>query len=168
MTDPLKPGWKSSEFWITVLTAALAFVSALSTAMGWAFNGAHLAPLIPVAATVLAGLIATVYNHGRAQVKVAAIAAAAMATDPPTLTVTPPLTLGSSNTGGHVVAAGNSGPGDVVDPAPVPVADPPADPAVADAVPEPTPATPDTPPVPPSEVAPAPVAVDDVPPLIGT
>ncbi len=75
MTDPLKPGWKSSEFWITVLTAALAFVSALSTAMGWAFNGTHLAPLIPVAATVLAGLIATVYNHGRAQVKVAAIQA---------------------------------------------------------------------------------------------
>lgn len=87
MINPTNPGWKTSEFWVTVLTAALAFASALATAMGWAFDGSHLAPLIPVAATVLAGIIATVYNHGRAQVKVATIQAAGSLPAP---TIPPP------------------------------------------------------------------------------
>jgi peptidoglycan/LPS O-acetylase OafA/YrhL len=77
--NPTKPGIKSSEFWITILTSALAFVSALASANGWAFDGSRYQGLIPVAATVMAGLVALVYNHGRSNLKAAAIKAVSLA-----------------------------------------------------------------------------------------
>lgn len=118
MTDPTKPGVKTSEFWVTILTAALAFAAALSSAMGWAFDATRYQTLIPVAATVLAGLVAHGFVLSRAKVKTAAINAAPVTVvqEVPSASTTPTVTFPTA----PVVWEPS-------EPAPVAPVDPPAD-----------------------------------------
>lgn len=60
MSDDVKPGWKSTEFWLALGSIALAQFGPLAAAAG------------PKTAAVVAAASATVYNVGRAWEKTSA------------------------------------------------------------------------------------------------
>jgi hypothetical protein len=73
---PASPRWNTPAFWVTVLTGALgAGATALTTFVHTPFDRSSLAPLVPSAAVVVAGLVTFVYVHGAHKVAVAHVAA---------------------------------------------------------------------------------------------
>lgn len=72
--DP-KPGYTTSEFWVTLGTVLISAVVAIGAEFGLHFNQDHLLALIPALAPVAAAIAAFAYSHSRANVKAAHLAA---------------------------------------------------------------------------------------------
>lgn len=66
-----KPGWATTEFWVTILTGVLAAAVIVNSNL----DSNKLSALIPTAALVMAGVASWAYSHSRAKVKVAAVEA---------------------------------------------------------------------------------------------
>ncbi len=66
-----KPGWATTEFWVTVLTGALAAAVLANSSL----DSDKLSALVPMAALLMAGAASWAYSHSRAKVKVAAVEA---------------------------------------------------------------------------------------------
>lgn len=69
----IKPGPRTTEFWITVFTSAIGAFVAIAGLFGHNLDGSKLQPLIPMAALIAVGVANAWYSHGRSQVKAAAI-----------------------------------------------------------------------------------------------
>lgn len=67
-----RPGWTTTEFWVTLLTGAIAVLVLLNTNL----DADKLSAIVPVAALLMAGAASAAYSHSRAKVKAAVITAA--------------------------------------------------------------------------------------------
>lgn len=67
----LKPGWTTSEFWVTVFTTVLSAVLAIAALFGHNLDGSNLQPLIGLAGLIASGLAVSYYNHSRGVAKAA-------------------------------------------------------------------------------------------------
>jgi NO-binding membrane sensor protein with MHYT domain len=65
----IKPGVRTTEFWTTALTGVIAAAADLCAGFGWAFNADTFKSLVPVAATIAAGVAAHGYSGSRGTVK---------------------------------------------------------------------------------------------------
>lgn len=68
---PLKPGWATTEFWVTIITTVVSAVIALAALLGHNLDGSNLQPLIGFAAMLAAGAATAYYNHSRGTTKAA-------------------------------------------------------------------------------------------------
>ncbi len=73
--DPMKTGWQTSEFWVTILTVVLPILEKV-----FKLEGDTLTSLLPNLAAILA---AVAYIFGRSKVKAATIASTAAPTKLP-------------------------------------------------------------------------------------
>lgn len=92
-----RPGIKTSEFWLTALTGVLAGATDVCAGLGVAFDGTKFQALIPVAATIAAGIAAHGFSGSRAVVKQELLAAQSnleqnllLTTPPPAPPTSPP------------------------------------------------------------------------------
>lgn len=65
----IKPGYRTTEWWATAFASALAGASTLCAGMGWAFDGTKYQALVPIAATIAAGIAAHGYSISRGGLK---------------------------------------------------------------------------------------------------
>lgn len=70
--DDVKPGWVTSEFWVTVLTAVIALISMFQTDFGTDVDN-NWGAAVPAVATAIAGIASLVYTHSRSKVKAASL-----------------------------------------------------------------------------------------------
>lgn len=68
--DP-KPGYLTTEFWITVLTVVFSVVATFATLFGKTINKDGLLALVPTLAPVAAGIAAAIYALARSKTKTA-------------------------------------------------------------------------------------------------
>lgn len=68
-TAEVKPGYTTSEFWVTILTVAVTAIVAIAGAFGVHVNGDKLQPLIGSLALVAAAVASGIYALARAHVK---------------------------------------------------------------------------------------------------
>lgn len=79
--DP-KPGYLTTEFWITLLTVGITAVVSLAALFGHTIDKDHLLAIVPALAPVAAGIAALAYSMTRAKVKTAHYAALAQLNTP--------------------------------------------------------------------------------------
>lgn len=107
-----KPGWTTTEFWVTVGTNLIGLGVALATLFGHTLDPSSLTALIP-AFSVLATAVATaLYSHSRSKVKAAALQAHAqqLRTSPPDELPPQPLVWALVPAGSVPVTAANGKP----------------------------------------------------------
>lgn len=66
--DP-KPGYTTSEFWMSFAAVVVPAIATLGTLFGLNINKDHLLALVPTVAPVAAAIAAAYYAHSRAKVK---------------------------------------------------------------------------------------------------
>lgn len=72
--DP-KPGYLTTEFWVTILTVAFSILATFATLFGKTINKDGLLALVPTLAPLAAGVAAALYSVTRSKTKTAHYAA---------------------------------------------------------------------------------------------